>query len=444
MTNRTKIGKLKEKTGQEVTLAGWVDTRRDHGKLIFIDLRDASDKVQMVVLPNHENAHPIAQKLRPEWVIKVVGLVNKRPEKMINAEQTNGDLEIEVKEIEILSEAKELPFDKDSELNLDTYLDYLPLTLRTKRGSSIFKVQATILEAYRESLRRQGFTEFEAPVLVGGDAEGGSAAFTVDYFYDQKAFLATSPQFYKQIMVGVFERSFTTAKVFRAEKSATTRHLSEITQMDFEMGFIKNHLEPMAVLEQAVKDAVEAVAGKHSDILKEFGTEKPLLPEHFPILTLLEAQEILEKEFDVKAVGEPDMEPEHERLICEWAKKNKESDFVFITHFPTEKRAFYTYAEPENSKLSRSFDLLFRGLEINSGSQRIHDYDELVEKIKSRGMDPEKFKFYLQAFKYGMPPHAGSSTGLERFTARMLEIPNVKEATLFPRDLNRIDSLLSQ
>ncbi|MFA6253703.1 MAG: aspartate--tRNA(Asn) ligase [Candidatus Paceibacterota bacterium] len=443
MINRIKIGELSKHIGEEVIIAGWVDVRRDHGKLIFIDLRDVSGKVQMVVLPAQAEAIEVAQKLRAEWVIRVTGLVNARPEKMVKADQLNGELEVEVKAIEILSEAKELPFDKDGELNLDTYLDYLPLTLRTKRTSDIFKVQATILEAYRESLRQQGFIEFESPALVGGDAEGGSAVFSVDYYYDQKAFLATSPQFYKQIMVGAFERPFTIAKVFRAEKSATTRHISEITQMDFEMGFIKNHLDPMAVLEQAIKDSVNAVADRHAEVFKEFNTEKPLIPEKFPILTLLEAQEILEKEFGTKAVGEPDMEPEHERQICEWAKREKGSDFVFITHFPTSKRAFYTYADPTNPKLSLSFDLIFRGLEINSGSQRIHNYEELVEKIKSRGMDPEKFKFYLQTFKYGMPPHGGSSTGLERFTARLLELANIKEATSFPRDMNRIDNLLS-
>ena len=286
MTNRILIKDLHQHIGEEVEIAGWVDVRRDHGKLIFIDLRDASGKVQMVALPSNEEAHKIAGNLRPEWVIRVDGIVNARPEKMIKANQLNGELEIEIKEIEILSEAKELPFDKDTELNLDTYLDYLPLTLRTKRSSDIFKVQATILEAYRESLRKQGFTEFQSPALVGGDAEGGSAVFSVDYYYDKKAFLATSPQFYKQIMVGAFERPFTIAKVFRAEKSATTRHISEITQMDFEMGFIKNHLEPMAILEQAVKDSVEAVASNHPNIFKEFNTEKPLLPKHFPILKI--------------------------------------------------------------------------------------------------------------------------------------------------------------
>jgi aspartyl/asparaginyl-tRNA synthetase len=304
-------------------------------------------------------------------------------------------------------------------------------------------MQASIVEAYRESLRKQNFIEFQAPSLVGGDAEGGAAAFKVEYFYDQIAFLATSPQFYKQIMVAPFERAFTVAKIFRAEKSATTRHISEAVCMDFEMGFIENELEPMQVLETAVRDTVNAVAGKHSDMFARFNTTVPEIPEKIPTFTLAEAHALITKEFNRTIEDTNDMSPEDERQICEWAKKNLHSDFVFITRFPTKKRAFYTYEDPGEAPFSRGFDLLFRGLEINSGAQRIHNYDELIKRMRDRGLDPEKFSFYLQAFKYGMPPHGGSSTGLERFTARMLEIPNVKEATLFPRDMNRIDTRLS-
>jgi len=444
ITERTYIKDLKAQEGQEVLIKGWVDVRRDQGKLIFLDFRDKSGVVQGVILPNAKEAHEVGARLRPEWVVSVHGKVNKRPEKNVQAEKLNGDIELEILGIEVLSEAKELPFEKDTELNLDTYLDHLPLTLRTDRAKDIFTMQATLVDEYRKSLQKQDFTEFQAPALVGGDAEGGAAAFKVDYYYDKTAFLATSPQFYKQIMVGVFEKAFTIAKIFRGEKHATSRHLSELTQMDFEMGFINDHLDIMAVLENVIRDVVNAAASKHADIFTRFNVPVPQLAEKFPILTLLEAQEIIEKEFGGKAVGEQDLEPEHERQICEWALKEKGCDFVFITHFPTKKRAFYTYADGKDPSLSKSFDLLFRGLEINSGSQRIHNYDELVEKMKSRGLDPEKFSFYLQAFKYGMPPHGGSSTGLERLTARMLNLANVKEASDFPRDLNRIDTLLSK
>ncbi len=430
---RTLIGELGKHAGETVSISGWVDVRRDHGKLVFLDIRDRSGKVQSVCLPAHAEAVTTAQTLRPEWVVQIEGVVNERPEKM-RVEGLNGNVELEAITITVLARAQELPFEKDTEVNLDTLFDYRPLTLRSERSRDIFSIQATIIDSYRESLIRQGFTDFQAPALVGGDAEGGSAVFKVDYFNDKTAYLATSPQLYKQIMVGAFERAFTVARIFRAEKSATTRHLSEATCIDFEMGFIENEKDVMDVLEATIRDVVGEVAKKHRDAFSRLKAAVPALGVKFPVLTLKEAHQTL---------GVPegnDMEPEHERKICEWALKEHDCDFVFITRFPTKARAFYTMTEDEIS--SRGFDLLFRGLEINSGAQRIHNYDEMVERIKSRGMDPEKFQFYLQAFKYGMPPHGGCSTGLERFTGRMLELANVKEASAFPRDMNRIDTLL--
>ncbi len=453
MKDRIYIKNLKDNIGKEVTIAGWVDVRRDQGKMVFFDMRDMSGKVQCVVLPNKaevptesrgSSAMEIAGKIRPEWVLKINGIVNKRPEKNVKAGVLNGEVELEVTDIEVLSKAVDLPFDLNESVNLDTHLDNLPYTLRSERSKDIFTIQSSILEAYRSSLRSQGFTEFMSPAIVGGDAEGGAAAFKVDYFNNKTAYLATSPQFYKQIMVGAFERSCTIAKVFRAEKSATTRHLSEITQMDFEMGFIENEREPMKVLENAIRDTVKAVGELHADIFPRFNTTVPEIPEEIPVFTLAEAQALVAKEFNRTIEDTNDMSPEDERQICEYAKKNLHSDFVFITRFPTKKRAFYTYEDPSEAPFSRGFDLLFRGLEINSGAQRIHDYNTLVRRIIERGMDPEKFSYYLQTFKYGMPPHGGSSTGLERLTSRMLELPNVKEATAFPRDMNRIDTRLSE
>lgn len=440
---RIYIKDLKDNIGKEVTIAGWVDIRRDHGKLIFIDLRDVTGKVQMVALPNHEEAIKIAETLRPESVVEIKGNVNERPDKM-KKEGLNGELEIEILDINVLSEAKELPFEKDTELNLDTYLDNLPLVLRSQKGKDIFTLQATLVESFRDSLRNQGFKEFQVPVLVGGDAEGGAAAFEVEYYHGNKAYLATSPQLYKQIMVGVFERVFSASKIFRAEKHATPRHLSEVVQMDFEMGFIKDHTDVMAILENVMKDIVKDVKDKHQDILDRFDVEIPLTPEKFPALRLTEAQEVLKKDFDIDAIGEPDLEPEHERKICEWAKEKHNSDFIFITHYPTKKRPFYTHPENDNPDYTNGFDLLFRGLEVNTGGQRIHNYDQLVSNIKEWGLDPEKFSYYLQAFRYGMPPHGGCSTGLERLTSLFLGIKNIREGTLFPRDMNRIDVLLNK
>ena len=445
MADRTLIKDLSGKAGEAVCIQGSVEVRRDQGKLVFFDFRDRSGTVQGVVLPGSA-AMDAAKEVRNEYIVTVEGNVNKRPEKNVVEGKVNGDIELEVTSIEVLARAEELPFDKEADdLTIETRFDYRPYTLRSERDRDIFQVQATILRAFRDSLAAHDFVEFQAPALVGGDAEGGAAVFEIPDYYGKRAYLATSGQLYKQIMVGPFERVMTIAKTFRAEKSATTRHLSEITQLEFEMGFVEDHKEVMAMLEAVVRDISTAVAQKHADALARFGVTPALLPERpFPVFTLLEAQNIIEAEFGGTAVGEPDLEPEHERQICEYAKRELGSDFVFITHFPTTKRAFYTMADPVDPERSLSFDLLFRGLEINSGAQRIHDHEALVAKMESKGMDPAKFAFYLQAFKYGLPPHGGCSTGLERITARMLELANVKEASSFPRDMNRIDTLLSK
>ncbi|MDE2213455.1 MAG: aspartate--tRNA(Asn) ligase [Patescibacteria group bacterium] len=434
---RTLIGNLKGCVGTKVLIKGWVSVRRDQGKMVFFDFRDRSGSVQGVVLPKEESAMAVAKEVRPEYVVAVIGLVNGRPEKNVNQGVLNGDIELQITELEILSRA-EIPFDLEAEVNIDTFLDHQPFTLRSRRARDIFKVQESIIAAFRASLHEQGFTEFQAPALVGGDAEGGAAAFEVDYYYDKKAFLATSPQFYKQIMVGAFERAFTTPKVFRGEKHATARHLSEYSSLDFEMGFIEDHTDVMTVLESAIRAMVGSVEEGNPGVFERFGTQAPLLPKEIPVLKLREAQKIL-------GVPEaPDLDPEHERAICEWAKKEHHSDFIFITHYPIAKRPFYTYEDEKDPGYTKSFDLLFRGLEITTGGQRIHQKDELISRIKGRGLDPALFSFYLETFTVGMPPHGGSATGLERITARMLNLPNIKEATLFPRDLNRIDVLLSQ
>jgi nondiscriminating aspartyl-tRNA synthetase len=441
---RTLITDLSSHIGEEVLIDGFVAVARLQGKMAFFDLKDRSGVIQGVVFGKPEVLET-AKELSVLSSIEITGIVNKRPEKMINANAQNGDIELEITGIRILNKAAALPFDLDAELNLETVLDNRPLTLKSQRAQDIFKVAATIVQAYRNALIARDFVEFQSPALVGSDAEGGAEVFKVEYFKDRTANLATSPQLYKEIMTGAFERVFTIAKIFRAEKSATTRHLSEITQMDFEMGFIKDHNDVMDVLEAVIREVCEAVASQHADVFARFNTSAPAVPGNpFPRFTLKEAQEIIEKEFGNTCVGEPDLEPEHERQICEYAKREFGSDFVFVTEFPTKKRAFYSLEVPENPELCRSFDLLFRGLEINSGAQRYHDHDAMVEKMRSRGLDPEKFTFYLMHHKYGVAPHGGCSTGLERITARMLELPNVKEAVPFPRDINRIDTLLSK
>ena len=441
--NRTLINDLKNHIGTEVSISGWVDVRRDQGKMIFFEFRDRTGRVQAVVLPNSE-AMETAKSLRSEWVVRVTGNVNKRPDKNIQEGKENGDIELEVLGIEVLSEAKELPFTHDAELNLDTMLDYRPFTLRRDREQVIFKTQFVILNAFREYLNSQGFTEFQAPRIVGGDAEGGAGVFKLEYLYNQPAYLSTSPQLYKQMMTGVYERVYTTGPQFRAEKHATSRHLNEMTMLDFEMAFINDHTDVMNMIQNTLRAVVEGVSKNLVKELADFNMSLPLAPEKFPVLTLRQTQELIKAETGKDTIGEPDLEPEDERWICEYSAATWGSDFVFVTHYPVSKRPFYTMEDMQDPGNTKSFDLLFRGVEIVSGSQRVHDYDMLIEKITSKGLDPEKFEFYLMAFKYGIPPHGGIGMGLERLTQKFLGLENVKEATLFPRDINRIDQRLSQ
>ncbi len=441
---RVLLKDLKEKVGQEVLVEGWVDVRRDHGKLIFIVLRDRSSEVQAVIHAGNAEVFEKVEKLKEEFVIKMRALVKERPDKMKKENEPNGDLELEILDIEILSESEPMPFDKDAELNIETHFDNLPLTLRKKEVKGVFEVQAEITKSFREYLNSQDFTEFQAPAIVGGDAEGGAGVFKLEYFKDKDAYLATSPQLYKQMMVGVFERVFSISKVFRAEKHATSRHLSEYSSMDFEMGFIESHEDIMQMLEGAIRHIVKNVSKKHKDFLLSVQEELPLLPEgKFPQMKLREAQELIYKETGKDKRQEPDLEPEDERFLCAWSKENHGSDFIFITHFPVSKRPFYTYEDEKDPGYTKSFDLLFRGIEITTGGQRIHNKEKLIENVKKWGLDTENFEFYLKAFRYGLPPHGGIGMGLERLTAKICNIKNVKEATLFPRDMTRIDLPLS-
>ena len=439
---RTYIKDLKEHAGKEVLIKGWIDVRRDQGKMIFLEFRDITGKIQGVVLPNAKTALEVGKTLRSEWVVAVSGKVNKRPDKNIQKEKQNGDIELEVLDIKVLAQAKELPFELGTDINIDTRLDYLPLTLRDQKHQAVFRVQAEILKAFREYLNGKGFTEFQAPKLIGEDAEGGANSFNVEYF-GHVAHLAQSPQLYKQIMVGIFERVFAIGNVYRAEKHSTTRHLNEYTSIDIEMGFIKDHTDVMRMENDFLAAIMKALKEKCVAEFALWGATIPEVPETIPALKLRAAQEIIKKEYGEDCTKEPDLEPQHERWLCEYAKKTWNSDFIFITHFPITKRPFYTHEDETDPGYAKGGDLLFRGVEITTLAQRIHDYDTLVASMKKKNLDPDKFRYYLQAFKYGMPPHGGLGLGLERLTAKLLGIENVKEATLFPRDINRIDNLLS-
>ena len=433
------------KVGTEVLLQGWVNARRNMGKIVFLDLRDRAGIVQVVGVPSEldEKSNEELKKVRPEWVVELRGIVQERGAKQKNPNLPTGTVEILAKELKVLSAAQPLPLDlEDEKIGLDVHLDYLPITLRAKKWRSLFKIQAEIVESFRSFLRGQGFTEFQSPKLVAAAAEGGANVFEVKYF-DNKASLAQSPQFYKQIMVGVYERVFTVGNVFRAEEHATTRHLNEYTSLDLEMGMIKDHTEVMELETELLRFILNYLDKTVGAELKTWNYIRPEIPEKIPAFKLREVQEIIKKDTGVDHTKEPDLEPSEEKWIGEYAKKNFNSDFVFVTHYPTSKRPMYTYPDPADPEFTNSFDLLFRGIEITSGGQRIHDYDQLVANMKKKGLNPDDFKFYLETFQFGMAPEGGLGIGLERLTARLLNIDNVKLATLFPRDLNRIDLQLS-
>ncbi len=442
---RTLTVETASKVGEEVILQGWVNARRNMGKIVFLDVRDRKGVVQVVGVPQEldEASNELLKDVRPEWVVEIRGVVNARGAKQQNPNMPTGMVEVLAKGISVLAKAESLPLDlEDEKIGLDIHLDFLPITLRTDKYRAVFKIQAEIVRGFRDYLISQDFTEIQAPKIVAASAEGGADVFEVKYLKN-KATLAQSPQFYKQIMVGVFERVFAVGNCFRAEQHATTRHLNEFTGLDLEMGMIKDHHDIMDLEVEMLRHILNHLDATCVSELKLWNYVRPSIPEKVPNFKLREAQQIIKDETGVDHTNEPDLEPSEERFMGEYAKKKFDSDFVFITHYPTSKRPMYTYPDEENPEFTKSFDLLFRGIEITSGGQRFHDYNELVESMKRKELNPDDFKFYLEAFKYGMPPEGGLGMGLERLTARLLEIDNVKYATLFPRDLNRIDLQLS-
>ncbi len=449
--SRTLITQTTDQVGQTVTISGQIDARRDMGKIVFLDIRDRTGLLQVVCTQDVVVSPPRSEgeregvsikDLKPGFILRITGLIKERGPKAVNPKLETGRIELAAKEIDVLATAQPFPFDATKEVGLDTYLDHLPFTLRTERARAIFRIQAALIEGFRQALIRRDFVEFQAPKLVGGATEGGANVFTVDYF-GKSAFLAQSPQFYKQIMVGVFERVFTVGNVYRAELHATSRHINEYTSMDLEFGYIEDHRDIMRMERDVLEDMLTHVRERCLDDMRLLDATFPDVPREIPSVKLREAQEILKKEFGIECVGEPDLEPEHERKLCEWSAKEKGSEFLFVTHFPTSKRPFYTMPDPTDPDVTLGFDLLFRGVEITTGSQRIHDYDMLKASMVRHGLNPDHFKYYLEAFQYGLPPEGGLAIGLERLTAKLLGIENVKEATLFPRDISRIDERLS-
>lgn len=441
MKKRTLIIECLDKIGEEVIIKGWAQTIRKHGKITFVDVRDRTGLIQVTGFG--KGAQDLGQ-LHPQDAVVIIGKVKKREERYINKEIETGSIEIEEESVEILAKAQEMPFDmggKELNLELPTLLDYRSLTLRHPSVTPIFKVQSEIAEAFRKAAGKLNCVEIFPPTITASATEGGADVFMIDY-YDKKAYLAQSPQLYKQIMVGVMERVYTISHAYRAEPSVTTWHLSEVVQMDIEMGFMTFE-KLLDALELVGTSIIKQPAEKCKKEMELFGVEQPLVPTKVPRLRLREAQEIITKRTGRDLDQEMDLNREDEKEICAWAKEEYKSDFVTITHFPTKKKPFYTHPDPKDTEYSLSYDLLFRGVEISSGSQRINEYKMLIDMMKKRGLSTKGFETYLQAFKYGMPPEGGFSFGLERITMKLLELSNIREASLFPRDMERVDERFS-
>ncbi len=443
---RTFIKDIKDYIGSTVSISGWVDVRRDQGKMIFLDFRDMTGKVQGVILPNYTETLEVGKTLRNEFAVKVNGKVNKRPERNIKEGILNGDLELEILEIEVLASAAPLPFDislSGYNLDLTTELDNRAIVLRQPKVQAIFKIEETVIDSFREFMKQNMFFEFQAPSMVPATAEGGAEVFQIDYF-SKKAYLSQSPQLYKQIVMSAFERCFSVNKVFRAEPSSTTRHLTEIVSLDAEMAFIESWTDVRDMAENTVKYILEQVKIKNTEHIKLLEAELPVMIDKTPTLTLKEVQERIFEVYKRDVRGEKDTNAQDEREICEIIKKETGSDFVFIYGYPTRKKPFYVYPNPNEPEYNEGMDLICRGVEWLSGGRRINDYEQLTKHVELWNMDPTKVKMFLEAFKYGVPPEGGFAFGAERITMQLLGLKNIREACIFPRDMNRIDERLSE
>ena len=417
--------------GKPVKIRGAVHNIRDMGEVAFMILRKSDGLVQCVY--EEGRTEFCLKELREESAVEAVGIVVREP-------RAPHGFEIRLDTIRVLSEPDQvLPVAVNKykmHESLEARLGMRPVSLRNVRERAKFKVQEGIVRGFREFLQGQGFTEIHTPKIVMRGAEGGSNVFRLDYF-NKKAELAQSPQFYKQTMVGVFDRVFEVAPVFRAEKHNTTRHLNEYVGLDFEMGYIDGFDDVMAMETGFLQYTMKLLEREYR---KELDMLDVVLPDaaRIPAVRFDRAKELASEKYGRKIRNPYDLEPEEEQLIGRYFKEEYGSDFVFVTHYPSKKRPFYAMDDPEDGRFTLSFDLLFRGLEVTTGGQRIHDYREILNKMEKRHMDPEDMEPYLMIFKYGMPPHGGLGIGLERLTMRLLDEQNVRETSLFPRDVNRL------
>jgi len=404
--------------GQPVRLQGWVHRRRELASVTFLVLRDRTGLAQVVVPPGQ----PVPPE---ETTVEVVGTATANP-------KAPGGVEVTAPTITALTDDAETPpFELwRPQLNaaLPTLLDHAPIAWRHPAQRVKWELAAAALRGFRGTLDGLGFTEIQTPKFVESATESGANVFAVDYF-GRPAYLAQSPQFYKQQLVGVFERVYEVGPVFRAEPHDTVRHLAEYVSLDVELGFIEDHRDVLAVLREVIAGMVSAAA----PLAERAGVEVPVVPDEFPVIHFADALALVGAPAD-----EPDLAPEHERALGAWARETHSSDFLAVEGYPMRKRPFYTHTQPSDPQWSNSFDLLFRGLELVTGGQRLHRYADYVAALEARGESPADYAAYLQAFRHGMPPHGGFAIGLERFVGRLVEAANIREVTLFPRDLNRL------
>jgi nondiscriminating aspartyl-tRNA synthetase len=427
--DRVLAADLPAHVGKTVRVAGWLHRRRELKSVTFLIVRDRSGLAQVVLGTGTDLA-----ALPEETVITVEGTVTASPQAPGGAEVTGASV------TDLSGPATPPPFDlyrPTITASLPTILDHAPATLRHPRLRAGFEIAAASAAGFRDALDGLGFTEVHTPKIVGTATESGATTFGIDYF-GVPAYLAQSPQFYKQAMVGVFERVYEIGPVFRAEPHDTARHLAQYTSLDAELGFITDHRDVMAVLREAVAGMVTGVAGRVRYGLEVLGVALPAVPPAIPEIRFTDAQELIARHAGRDPRGEPDLSPADERWLCEWAQREHGSEFLFVTGYPLAGRPFYTHPDPERPGYSNGFDLLFRGWELVTGGQRLHRHADYLAALAARGEDPGRYAGYLQVFSHGMPPHGGFAIGLERWTSRLAGAANVRQVTLFPRDVHRL------
>lgn len=417
---------------ERVRLQGWLHKLRDQGEVNFLVLRDRAGIAQAVL--GRDDLHPL-QGLAVESVVELEGTV-------VAAPPAPGGYELHQVEVKIISPVVEVPplelNKKVLKASLPTFLSNAVIGHRHPRQQAILKLSAGVMAGFRKTLSEMAFVEVQTPKLVGSATEGGANVYAVEHF-GQVAYLAQSPQFYKQIMVGVFERVFEVGPVFRAEPHSTTRHTNEYVSLDVEFGFIEDHFSVMQVVESVICGILDHLRMSNSRELERLEITMPQIVQPFPWIHFRDAQELLTQEYGVvDAIGEPDLTPEHERLLGTWALETHGSDYLFVVGYPMRKRPFYTHPDPTDSTYSNSFDLLFRGTELITGGQRLHLYEDYLAAVERMGYEVEPLSYYLDAFRYGMPPHGGFAIGLERFIMQLVGLDNIRLATLFPRDIHRL------